>query len=121
MSYNYTGFANLAQAQITKFGDAATILRPGAQTGTYPATVGASTEHACKVLKLQFAQGDRDGTNVMAEDIKVMVSPDAEVTPKNTDKMRIGSTVYDVISVMPEQPGPTLLYWTCHLRGANGS
>jgi hypothetical protein len=121
--------AGIAQASAELSADGATpltatITRPGAiDNTTVPPTKGPDTTYTATAIVSQYSARDRDGTQITARDVKVMLAvPLADgsgnqTEPRNGDTLAISDgRTYHVENVMPLQPGGVVLYWECQAR-----
>lgn len=88
----------------------------GADESTYPPTPGATQDFACTLILSEYSARDRDGTNILASDLKAMISPDAETDPRIGDKLSVSGSVYSIVNVDPLQPGGVVLMWEAQVR-----
>jgi len=96
---------------------AGTIIRPGAaDEGTYPPTPGSDAEFGCTVVFDTYSARDRDGTQITARDVKVLIAPNAATDPRNGDRLRIGAETYHLVNVDAVKPGGTILMWVAQAR-----
>lgn len=120
MSDLYTRLASVALAQIADKGRNVTFVTPG--TGTYNPGAGtytetAATEATVKAVFTAYSLKDVDGENIRADDKQCLIaasSLSAEPTTKN--KIKEGSTVYEVVSVETVQPGDTPILYKLQVR-----
>lgn len=101
----------------------ATLLRPAAGgTPDYSQPIGAqaggaNAEHACTVVISNYTARDRDGTNIQAGDVKLLVSTEGlTVVPKNSDKIRVSGQTYSIVDVTELAPGGVAVMWTVQAR-----
>jgi len=105
----------------------ATITRvSGADESTYPPTPGTPTAYTTSAIISDYSAMDRNGTQVTARDVKVMLAVplvDAlgnETVPSNGDTLSLSDgRVLHIVNVMPVQPGGVVLYWQCRARGSD--
>lgn len=88
----------------------------GADTSTYPAIGGATTQYPATMLIVGYSAEDRDGTQVTAQDTKILVSADADVAPENGDTVTVAGQTYSVESVDTIRPGGVALMHTVQAR-----
>lgn len=81
------------------------ILRDGELTGPEnKPTYGPPTEHELKAVLLDYAEMERDGTLIRAQDRKILVEAGAFV-PTTADAVRIkGVEVLEIVKVTPTEP-----------------
>lgn len=114
-------FQNAAQTVVTAFGDvpASTVYRSYAST-TYNASAGTdvtvySSTIGVKLIFDVFQHRQIDGTNIQPEDKRALIPANniPGVTPKPTDQIREGSTVWNVVNVISDPAGAL---WDCQIR-----
>ena len=92
------------------------IRTTGADESAYPPIPGTETEYACTVILTNYSIQDRDGTQITARDIMVLIAPDAETTPQNGDKLRVNGETFHIVNVDTVQPGGVALMWECQAK-----
>lgn len=112
MPIDYSEIANEVNGALLEVQDANTptqteVIRKGENTGTNRDPVyGEPTRHPVTSFFSQFTSNEIDGTNILAEDIKLLLSPIG--LPENfdsNDEIEIDGTRYSIINVMPVRPG----------------
>jgi hypothetical protein len=121
---DYTSLANKATNLITKFGCDLTIKRNS--LGTFNASLGSYSSLStltCTIkgvirAPLRYKFGDRfaDGTEIVAGDREVILSSSATLTPIVGDLLTIGSDDYNVVTVLPVEPGGVQLIYKALVR-----
>ncbi len=103
---------------LGEVGFEAMILRAGAESGPeFAPTIGPDTEHPCTVLRDEFSQMERSGTQVQAGDQKFMLSTDGlSIEPKVSDRLKIGEKTYQIVDVSPFAPGDVPIYYELQVR-----
>lgn len=123
MSFDYGRSKETAARLIERFGQGAVLLRPA--TGGVPdyslpldyQMHGNDEELACTVVVDNYSERDRDGTNILANDVKLLVSTEGlTVTPANGDKIRVSGQTYSVVTVSETAPGGVAVMWTIQAR-----
>ncbi|PTQ72740.1 hypothetical protein [Celeribacter persicus] len=110
-----------ASRLIAKYGQAAVILRPGegVDDGYGNITPGDDTAHPCTAFVATFTVNEEFIAAGLMDvgDQRVLVSADGlTITPETTDKMQIGTTIMDIVRVVPHAPGGTLFFWEVQSR-----
>lgn len=115
------GLSEIATRLIAKYGQAAEILRAGDGTtdgfGGY--TPGPDTIHHCTVVVATFTVNQEFiAAGIMdVGDQRLLVSVDGlAITPKTTDKIKIGETTLGIVRVAPHAPGDILYFWEVQAR-----
>lgn len=96
----------------------------GADESTYPPTPGTPKTYTFSAGLAGYTDRDRAGTNILASDVKVLVtrplvaSDDSETTPLNGDKMTVSGVEYSVVSVRAVMFGGYPVLWVCQCRGS---
>lgn len=114
---NYARMKASADRLITKFGQAATLLRPTSTGTAFNPTPGAPGEYPITVVVEVFSFREIDGTRIKRDDLKVLLAKDAlTIEPATSDRLLIGGVEYAIMDVRPENPGGTTLMWTIQAR-----
>lgn len=127
MSFDYGRPRGTASRLLKKFGQAAVLLRapsPASAGGDVnytqpmgPQPTPVDDEYACTVVIDNFTARDRDGTNVQAGDVKLLVSTEGlTVVPKNSNKIRVSGQTYSIVDVTELAPGGVAVMWTVQAR-----
>lgn len=120
MSFDYTGLQNTAYNLIAKFGTDWTIRRIVKNTynpATNTATVASTTDYTVKAYKSEYVEKQVDGENIQKGDILLVVAAkDLVITPRVSDQVLQGSSVYQIQDVKPLNPATTNLYYKLQLR-----
>ncbi len=119
-TFDYTRAVATAQRLLTKFGQSAT-LRQTSTIGGDPWDPGSgtttTTDTTITAAVLDYANGEIDGTLILASDRKVYVAAsDLAVTPAPADVLIIGSDQLSVVNVKPLSPAGTTVYWEVQCR-----
>jgi hypothetical protein len=115
------GLTQIASRLIKKYGQAATLLRPGEGTDDgygnvidgpdvpYPVTLLSATY----AIELQLIAGGF----LDVGDQRVLVSVEGlAVDPVTTDKLRIDGTEFEVRRVSPLSPAGEVIFWEMQVR-----
>lgn len=108
-----------ASRLIARFGQAATIVRPGplVPDGAGGGVRTDGSEHAATVAVVQFDQLVRAGSGFHADDVRVLVSAEGlAVAPQQSDRIRIGATNLKIIAVSPVGPDGAVILWEVKAR-----
>lgn len=118
MTVDYAAARADANAGILEGGTTATLIQRGSPAGdAFNPTAGADTEYTITVLLMDYANRERDGTLIQADDRKMYVSAEGlTVTPGPNDKVRVLGDTYDLIRVMPFQPGGVTVFYEVQAR-----
>lgn len=118
-AFDYARSAATGERLIARFGQAATLIKPGAITGPgyAPTAYAADEEHAIKAIDLMFRMRDAGGTLVTATRRTLYVSTEGltAVEPEKGDRVRVGGTVHEIDEVRPLRPGGTNVLWEVDL------
>lgn len=118
MTVDYAAAKVDALAGIVEGGTDAVLIQRGASVGlAHNPTAGTDTEHQCKALLLSYGKTEIDGTLVQRQDRKLLVAAEGlTVAPVPVDKIRIGGVTFDIVSVMPFDPGGVAVYFEVQAR-----
>ena len=118
MTFNYARLRDgTAERLIARFGQSATLTKPGASSGTpYNPTIAASTDYAVTVVNKTITIENRDGTLVQQGDRLFILSTDTTATPELDDTLTAGGETYQIVDVTPLQPGATVMLWYVQCR-----
>lgn len=115
------GLTETATRLIAKYGQDAELLRPG--EGTYDEyggyVPGEDVAHPCKALVATFTVNEEFIAAGLMDvgDLRVLVAVEGlTITPKTTDKIKIGTSVLGIVRVVPHAPGGTLYFWEVQAR-----
>lgn len=92
---------------------------------TYPPTPGSEKTYSFTAGLEGFAFADRDGIQITARDVKVMVSRPVraedgeEIEPENGDSLTVAGKTYSIVNVDAEAFGGYAIMWTCQCRSAD--
>jgi len=94
----------------------ATIRRRGTAFGpVFAPTYGPPTEHVCNAITSHYSAREREGTSILATDIKVLAST-LDIDPTPADSLIIGGETFKIVDAMPLDPGGVVLMWTLQAR-----
>lgn len=114
--FNYAGMSETAKRLIARFGKSGTIRRTTSSGDPFNPTQ-TTTDYACILVVLEFANKDIDGTLIRQTDRMVYVSTAGlTITPAVTDKIIINTAPLSIINVKPLQPGDTVLMYELQCR-----
>lgn len=117
--FNYTKLRNTARRLIDRFGDDATLIKPGTKTGPdYDPTAGTPSPSGVVLLEVDWTAMYRDATKVEANDKFWMVST-AGLTPELKDSITYPVTdgnTYAIENIVTLKPGPTAMYFIVQAR-----
>ena len=120
MTFDYSRFVATAVRLIAKYGISAKIVRKGVvDDTTYPATLGADTEHDCTLVWYPYTAMDRSSDTVTEQDVRAIVSPNAGTVPKVGDRLKEGSAEFYVVNVQTLRPGGVTVLYECQCRASN--
>ena len=108
--------------QIANFGKLATLTQPGPTTGPdYDPIPGTPVIIPVTVLELgppgsQSSVGAEPGTLVRFDDRRFMMSTDGDPDPDLTGTLTINGKILQVVSLDPNQPGSTIMFWRLRCR-----
>ena len=102
------------------------IRSTGAVETVYPPVPGEDVSYSTTALVSNYSARDRDGTQITARDVKLMLavpladSEGNETEPKNGDTIALSDArVLHVVDVKSLQPGGVVLYWVCQARSGD--
>lgn len=118
MSFDYAKSKATADRLLTRFGQAATLRRPGTASGpAYNPTIGSPSNVSVTVVVLDYANREIDGARILAGDKKVMLARAALTTdPTTADQLVIGGVAHAIVAVSPFSPGGTTVYFEIQAR-----
>ena len=94
-----------------------TIVRGGAVIGgtDYAPVHDTATNHDFNIVLGKFTNREREGTAILATDVKISCSV-GEVEPLVSDVMQVRGVDYEIFGVDPLQPGGDVLNYTIWAR-----
>ena len=108
--------------QIANFGKAATLTQPGPTTGPdFDPTPGTPVVIPVTVLELsppgsQMSIGSEPGSLVRFDDRRFMMSTDGDPDPNLNGTLTIAGKELQIVSLDPNQPGSTIIFWRIRCR-----
>jgi len=116
MSYDYSGIASTAAAQIADKGRNITYTSVG--IGTFNPATGSytgetETDTTLKAVFTEFLENQIDGSVIKRGDKQVLIT---DVTPKINDKITDGSDIYQVVNIKEIKPGDTACLYKLQVR-----
>lgn len=116
MSFNYSGLSATSTRLINRFGADVTLHIK--TEGVYDPVTGANgdtfADSTVRAVKLNFSNGDIDGTLIKQGDFMLMI--DGVTTFTSDDKITVDGIKYAVVRQMPLKPGDTRLLTKAHCR-----
>ena len=121
MSFDFSGLANTAVAQIADKGRAVTLVyvTPAIlNKDTDVLTPAVEVNTSVTILFKNYNRKEVDGTLIKTDDKLALLSNETAVTraPKNGDKLTDGSETYTIKTVREIQPGDTVLLYEMQVR-----
>lgn len=117
VAFDYAKMRTTAERLIARFGRSAELRRAKAHGPAYDPTIGPDDYCPVTVVLGEYAVKEIDGTLIKAEDRKVTMSTEGvTITPETSDRLLIGSTLYDIVTIKPLEPGGTVLLWKMQVR-----
>lgn len=115
------GMKQTASRLIAKYGQAATLLRPGEPTYNLygDVTYGPDTEYPVKLMSATYAVELQFISAGLMDvgDVRLLLSVDGlSITPTTIDRVRIGGEVFRVIRVSRLSPAGEVLFWELQVR-----
>lgn len=119
MSYDYSRLRATADRLIARFGQTATLIKPGAMTGPeYDPRPGPATEHQITVVDENQMQRDQSGTLIGEAVHALIVSTAGGIVPERQDRVRLANgRDLEVLDVRPTAPGGAVLLWEVRVSG----
>jgi hypothetical protein len=128
---------SLVIPKLKEFGKSVTIRRPGSATGwtkaydpiegryywtlvapphsvVYADPATSPLDYAGYGVETAYEQTEIDGTVIKAGDRRFKVASIPE--PSTSDKLVVSSTVLNIVSIIPVQPGDVTLLWVIQCR-----
>jgi hypothetical protein len=116
----YDRAALTATRMLADYGQAGAIRRTTIVGGNaFDPTSGTptTTDHLAKVLVSKFNRNEVDGTRVQANDLKVLVAPDAAVQPSTSDLLVLAdASILNIVDVQRLAPAGQTVLWTLVCR-----
>lgn len=117
-TFDYARAKLTADRLIARFGRTAILrkLTPGAGPAYNPGAPTV-TDHAVTLARIGYTNKERDGTIIRAGDDRFYIAVNAlSVEPLPSDRIVIGSEVWNVIAVQPLVPASTVVMWDLQVR-----
>lgn len=112
----YKRLQRTAQQLIAKFGQVGTIRRTTTSGPTYDPETTVE-DHPCKLVVLEYADANVDGTLIRGTDKQVYVSTDGlPVAIAQSDKIVVGGSEYSIERLKPLSPSDVVVYWEIQAR-----
>ena len=116
-SFDYAKSAATADRLITRFGQAATLIRQVQISGPDYDPTFAKQSRDCTIAVLDYENREIDGTRIQAGDKKVLVSAvGLSPEPSTVDRIDIGDEEHAIISVKPLSPAGTPVFYEVQAR-----
>lgn len=96
----------------------------GADETVYPPTQGTPKDYVAICALGDFELEDRDGSQITAQDVRVLVtrplvaSDGEEIEPSNGDTLSVSGKTYSIVSVRQTNFAGYSIMWTCQCRRA---
>lgn len=114
------GMTDTASRIIAQFGQEGVFVRAGEpDESTYPPTPGVTTYHPATLAVVDYAQEDRDGTNIQDNDLRALVSIEGlGIVPTNSESLTVAGKTFSVERVVPLAPDSVTRFYDIRVRGA---
>ena len=119
MSFDYTRIRGTSERLLARFGQTATLVKPGAMAGPeWDPQPGPATEHPITVVDENQMQRDQSGTLIGEAVHALIVSTAGGVAPERADRVRLANgRDLEVIDVRPLSPGGVVLLYEVQVSG----
>lgn len=119
MSFDYARIRGTAERLLERFGQAATLIKPGAMTGPeHDPVPGPATEHQITVVDENQMQRDQSGTLIGEAVHALIVSTSGGIAPERQDRVRLANgRDLEVLDVRPTAPGGVVLLYEVRVSG----
>lgn len=119
MSFDYTRIRGTSERLLARFGQVATLIKPGAMTGPeWDPQPGPATEHQITVVDENQMQRDQSGTLISEAVHALIVSTAGGIAPERQDRVRLANgRDLEIIEVRPLAPGGVVLLWEARVSG----
>ena len=115
--FDYAKSAATADRLITRFGQAATLIRQVQIGGTDWNPTLADQSRDCTIAVLDYENREIDGTRIQTGDKKVLVSAvGLSPEPTTVDRIAISGEEHSVMSVKPLSPAGTVVLYEVQAR-----
>ena len=110
-AFDYARSKAAAERLIARFGKAGAIRRT-TSTGDAWSPTQTTTDYDCTLVVTDYTLRERESTLIGATDRKVLISTDGlTITPTNKDRLVLDGKPYEIVRIMPLEPGETVLLW----------
>lgn len=100
---------------IKRFGQTATLVKPGPFTGPpHAPEQGPDVEHAVTVAVTDYSLEQRAGNSIADSDLRVFMT--AGIEPTTSDKLRIDETIFYVTRVATLGPDGVVICYELQVR-----
>jgi len=79
-------------------------------------SVGANTDTALNAVVTNFDKGEIDGTEILANDLKIIADSQKAISKSDGDQILIGSTTYRIMAIREINPAGTVLAYEIQAR-----
>lgn len=112
------GMTKIASRIIARFGQSGAIVRPVVMDDSvHPPTLGTPTTHPATIAVIDWDARDRDGTNIRADDLRILVSTEGlAIEPENTDRLTVGGRTYSIVRVSKIAPDGVVRIYDVQVR-----
>ena len=119
MTFDYTRLRATADRLINRFGQTATLIKPGKMTGSEWSPVqGPATEHSIFAVDENAMRRDLSGTLIGEAVHALMISTSSGVTPEQADRVRLADgRDLEITEVRPLSPGGVALLYEVKVSG----
>ena len=119
MTFDYTRVRGSAERLLARFGQVATLVKPGAMTGPeHDPVPGPATEHPITVVDENQMQRDQSGTLIGEAVHALIVSTSGGIAPERQDRVRLANgRDLEIIDVRPTAPGGVVLLFEVRVSG----
>lgn len=117
MAEDWEAIAAEVAAAVAEVGFAATLIQPGAPTGSaYDPTPGADVTTPITIIDDTVMVSDRPMASDLLGKRTITIATKAGMTPQRGDKIRVGSeTPAEIEEIRPLRPGGVVLLWEVDL------
>lgn len=104
-----------ASRLIARFGQAATVTKPGAPGGDpWNPTPGTPTDHAVTVAVTEYTIEERSSDSIAESDLRVFMTAGTE--PTTADGLTIGGTSFSIVAVDTLAPDGVVIVYELQVR-----
>lgn len=109
------GMTQTATRLIKRFGQTATLTKPGEVSGPpYAPEYGPPTDHSVTVAVTEYDWRERDTTAIQESDLRVFMT--AGIEPTTADKLTVGGVEYGIFHVGILGPDGTVICYALQVR-----